>query len=215
MKTILFVSLLCSLRALSQTGDLQRKYESQKAENPPQKEVSKLASRGLNRFFIDGILGAGFVSDHSLYAYQSQQDEFGIITSIRCGNNFYLGKGNHPMIIRLTYFRIGITTDFGDPYFHIIPPQLGLVKHIKFNETASMEPGVHVGYIFNGQISRGISEFGLGVVYEIKFNINKLSLGIEYGTRKDTHGYSTSSSKAYGRYHYIGISIGGRFGKGF
>ncbi len=210
MKTILLFSLICSLNALSQAGDLQRRYENQKVENSPRKEDSKLASRGLNRFFFDGILGAGIMRDHGT----NPQDEYGIITSIRVGNNFYLGKGDHPMIIRLTYLRIGITSDFGNSYLHIIPPQLGLVKHIKFNERASMEPGVHVAYIFNGQLSSGIGEFGLGVVYEIKFNISRFAMGIEYGTRKDTR-TSSYYYQSYERFHYFGVSIGTRIGRGF
>lgn len=172
-----------------------------------------LGERGLNRFFLDGTLGAGFMRDNSSYL----KNKSGIILNFRIGNNFYLGKGNNPMIIRLTYFRIGFTGGGGGIYPLLVTPQLGLAKHFRLNEIFSIEPGVHAGYIFNSDFPFGdIETFGFGVLYEIKFNFSRFALGIEYGTRKNTHEHpsSTNYNSYERRYHYIGFSIGSRIGRG-
>jgi hypothetical protein len=208
MKVPFFIALFCTIQSFAQTTEVISAEE-------PSKPKLTLAERGLNRFFADGVLGAGFMQDGSTHY---PQNEYGIITGFRIGNNFYLGSGNNPMVIRLTWLRIGFLAGLKgivgiNPYF--IPPQLGLVKHFKITETASIEPGIHVGYIFSAEIPfHGIAQFGFGVVYEIKFNVGRFAFGAEYGTRRDAEHYHSSSYK-YDRYHYAGLSFGVRFGKGF
>jgi hypothetical protein len=207
MKVPFFIALFCAIQSFAQTTEAVSAEESSKPK-------LTLPERGLNRFFVDGVIGAGFMRDNSKYY---PQNEYGIIAGFRIGNNFYLGKGNNPMVIRLTWLRIGFLAGLKsivgiNPYF--IPPQLGLVKHFKITETASIEPGIHVGYIFATEIPfDGIGSFGFGVAYEIKFNVGRFSFGAEYGTRRNTQHYHSSSNK-YDRHHYFGLSFGTRFGKG-
>lgn len=205
MKVPFFITLFCAIQSFAQTTEAVSAEESPKPKFTP-------GERGLNRFFVDGVIGAGFMRDNSPYY---QQHESGIIAGFRIGNNFYLGKGNNPMVIRLTWLRIGFLANLGgiSPYF--IPPQLGLVKHFKIKEIASIEPGIHVGYIFSAEIPfHGIGQFGLGVVYEIKFNVGRFSFGAEYGTKRDAQHHHSKYNIVYDRYHYFGLSFGARFGKG-
>lgn len=204
MKIPFFVFLFCTFHSLAQTTEVPTEDAS-----PPE---LTLAERGLNRFFVDGVLGAGFMQYKGKYA---PQHKYGIIADFRIGNNFYLGKGNNPMIIRLTWIRIGFLAGLSgvtgiNPYF--IPPQLGLVKHFKITKTASIEPGIHAGYILAVKMPfEAIELFSFGVVYEIKFNVGRFAFGAEYGARKNVY----SSNFKNDRHHYAGLSFGVRFGRGF
>ena len=207
MRSPFFIALFFAFHSLAQTKEVP-------AEEAPKPKLT-LGERGLNRFFVDGVIGAGFLRDGSKYY---PQNEYGILTNFRIGNNFYLGQGNNPMIIRLTWLRIGFLAGLGvvDIFPHFVSPQIGLVKHFKITETTSLEPGVHVGYVFATEFPfDGIGSFGFGVTYELKFNVGRFCFGAEYGTRRDTEHYHSSSYLKYDRYHYAGLLFGVRFGRGF
>ncbi len=199
MKILFFIGVFCTFHAFAQVS-------AEKVVN----QKTTLGERGLNRFFLDWVIGAGLMRDHSV----DPQNKFGIILDFRIGNNFYLGKGNNPFIVRITYLRVGFVGERWGISTNFIPPQLGLAKHFKLNEMVSIEPGIHVGYIFTSEVPfNGISKFGFGVIYEIKFNVGKFSMGIEYGTRKDSQTHSSTYYNSYERYHYFGFSLGTRIGK--
>jgi len=206
MRTVFFIALICSLNSFSQRSDLEKRYRKEETQESIENQGAGLGSRGLNRFFFDGVIGGGWIRDHGV----SSQNEYGFTSGFRIGNNFYLGKGNSPMIIRLTYLRIGLVGNGWGIYPYIIPPGLGLAKHFKFSETVSFEPAIHAGYIFtNGDaLDWDFDPFGFYVMPEIKFNFSRLSIGVEYSTKKDSF-----SLTHYQRYHYFGISIGRRFGR--
>jgi hypothetical protein len=211
MKTLFFIALTCNLSVYAQTKDLRKIHKEQTAEEKLTTRKPSLGSRGLNRVFIDGVIGAGLLRDHhSDYIGK----EFALTSDFRIGNNFYLGSGKSPMMIRVTYFRIGIFAGEFGVYPYFMPPQLGLSKHFKITETISMEPGIHVGYIFySGDPYDGdIQKFGFYAMPEIKFNFSRFSLGFEYSTRKLLYDGKPSSTW-YQRYNYIGISLGRRIGK--
>ena len=213
MKHLIFIALICNLTAFAQTKDLEKQYQEQLDQEVTKNKKTSLGSRGLNRLFIDGVIGAGLLRAH--HGKNVLIQEFGITSDFRIGNNFYLGKGNNPMMIRVTYFRVGIIGGEGGIFPYFVPPQPGLSKHFRITEKISIEPGIHVGYIFfSGDPYDGdIDPFGVFVMPEIKFNFNRFSLGFEYSTRKFLHD-GKPSAYWYDRYNYVGISLGRRIGRG-
>jgi hypothetical protein len=212
MRILVFILLTCKLSSFAQTKDLRKRYRDQQATEAYTTKKPSLGSRGLNRLFIDGVIGAGLLSTHQS-SYLSK--EFGITSDFRIGNNFYLGDGKSPVLIRLTYFRIGPMVSEEGVFPYLVLPELGLAKHFRITETISMEPGIHLGYLLYGDdfYDGGISTFGLYVMPEVKFNFSRFSLGFEYSTRK--FGFDGKPSFSwYERYNYVGISLGRRIGKG-
>ena len=211
MRILFFVALFfVAFRSFSQT-DIQQLYENRASAQKEADKKPTLGERGLNRLFIDGTMGFGFVT-HFKSGYNFR--EYTFTSDFRMGNNFYLGKGNSPMIIRLTYFRIG--ANFGDfgvfPY--LVPPQIGLGKHFRIKPTVSIEPTLHFGYLLtSGDPFEGdIDPYGYFFMPEVKFNFSKFSIGVEFTTRKFTGDKLPLIN--YDRNYYFGFSLGRRIGRG-
>ena len=168
MRILFFIALIFSLDSFSQNSEIQQGEEASRKLT--------LGERGLNRLFMDGSMGFGFLSHFNKgFRYR----EYTFTSDFRIGNNFYLGKGTSPMLIRLTYFRVG--TNFGSfglfPY--LVPPQIALGKHFRIKPTVSIEPSLHFGYLLtSGDPYEGdITPYGYFFMPEVKFNFSKFSVG--------------------------------------
>lgn len=210
MRVLLLVLLLFAFPASSQT-DIKKRNENQSVKKKEINQKPTLGERGLNRLFLDGTMGFGF-SNHFNGGFKYR--EYTFTSDFRMGNNFYLGKGERPMIIRLTYTRLG--ANFGNfgifPY--LVPPQIGLGKHFRIKPTVSIEPTLHFGYLLtSGDPYEGdIDPYGYFFMPEVKFNFSKFSIGIEYTMRKFASAKLPLTK--YQRDYYFGFSLGRRIGRG-
>lgn len=203
MKILLLIVLFFSLDSFAQKSQLSA-----------DKEITRkptLGERGLNRLFMDGSMGFGFVS-HFKGEYNHR--EYTFTSDYRIGNNFYLGKGNSTMIIRLTYIRVGVNFGSFGAFPYLVPPQIGLGKHFRIKPTVSIEPSVHFGFLYtNGDTYSGVFDlYGYFFMPEVKFNFSKFCVGVEFTTRKFTD--SEQPLTFYDRNYYFGFSLGRRIGRG-
>lgn len=172
-----------------------------------------IGERGLNRFFFDGSLGFGWDTRVS-GGKKDPYHEHAYLTDFRIGNNFYLGKGQKPMILRLTYFRTGLIWSDG-LYLYGVLPSLGLGKHFNLRNTnhMSLEPMVHFGVVTTLELfSDGFDYYNYYFSSELKLNMDLFTVGLEFTTRKIFEPESFSSNN-FTRGTYIGLSLGRRFGK--
>ncbi|AEA43595.1 hypothetical protein [Fluviicola taffensis] len=211
MKWILLIILIYHNSLFAQQKDPLKRYEEQEENERLSNEKQTLGARGLNRLFIDGVIGFGFLKHiDGNYNYK----EYTFTSDFRIGNNFYIGQGKSPFIIRVTYFRFG--ANFGDfgifPYF--VPPQLGLGKHFRIKTAFSIEPTIHFGYLITSGDPYGgdITPYGYFFMPEVKLNFSRFSIGFEFTMRKFVDDKFPLTK--YDRNYYFGFSLGRRIGKG-
>lgn len=202
MKILFFIAVLnFTLNSFAQTDDVLKKPEVQE-------EQLLIGERGLNRFFLDG----SFAVVMSNYAPNGKSNiGWGATTNFRIGNNFYFGKGPKPVILRLTYLRLGIL--FANPFgAYAVLPSIGIGKHfaMKAKKANSIEPMFHAGVIASiDDIINSPLRLYPYFSGEVKFNFSKFAFGIELSTKKINHSFSH-----HARGYYLGFSVGARFGKG-
>lgn len=206
MRILLFIFLTSHLSAFAQTEDLPESENGTKSS-------ALIGERGLNRFFFDGSIGFGW----GTYVHKGKKStyhDYGGLTDFKIGNNFYLGKGLKPMILRLTYLRTGFIVADGVALYAVLP-SIGLGKHfdIRNNEKLSLEPMFHFGAItFLELFSDRFEYYTHYFSAELKLNIARFSIGLEFTTKKVFQATFSPSSN-FERNTYFGVSLGRRFGK--
>lgn len=125
----------------------------------------------------------------------------------KIGNNWLLKKRKRSAtFLRLTWVRLGV-----QPFGLILTPlHLGAGLNYDLSETKSLELSLNGGLVITtDDILHPDIEFNYLVMPEIKINLRSFSIGAEYSFRtfRDNFGDPTN------RWHYIGLTIGGRFGK--
>ena len=107
---------------------------------------------------------------------------------------------------RLTWTRIGIH-NYG---LLLAPAQIGLGIHYDINKKSSLDAVLNAGLLIATDDALDPDfEFDYAVYPQIKFNINRFSVGVEYTYKKFSN---RPISLMYG-YHYFGIVLGGTIGK--
>ena len=92
----------------------------------------------------------------------------------------------------------------------LAPAQVGLGIHYDINKKSSLDAVLNAGLLIATDDALDPDfEFDYAVYPQIKFNINRFSVGVEYTYKKFSN---RPISLMYG-YHYFGIVLGGTIGK--
>lgn len=123
------------------------------------------------------------------------------------GNYWVLDKKNNTTgFFRLTWARVGVHV-FG---LLIAPAHIGGGVHIDFKQNLSLDIALNAGLLIATDDALDPEfEFDYAVYPQIKFNINRFSLGFEYTYKKYYNGYLPYPKGG----HYFGLVLGGVVGK--
>lgn len=174
------------------------------------KAQTDLNKQKLNTFFVDGMTFVSIVRKNVISIPDNAtivSSEIGGGVQFKAGNNWYLQRGKFNGILRLTWVRLGVY-HYG---FIASPLHLGLGHHFKINDKFSIEPMVSGGAVVvtDDMLNPGWV-INYGILPEIKFNINRFVIGVEYSFRNLSKSASHSQQR---RLHYVALSFGFRLGK--
>lgn len=171
---------------------------------------------GLNRFFWS-VIPSTLLDSYGKKVVEDYGDGYigssGGMQFIAGGVQFEMGnywslarKKRTTGYFRLTWSRIG----FHNYGLLIAPAQVGFGLHVDYNKKNALEVALNGGLIIytDDAISPDF-EFNYGIYPQIKFYINRFSIGLEY----TYHRYRGEPINLSYGYHYFGVVLGGRFGK--
>lgn len=171
---------------------------------------------GLNRFFW-GVIPSALIASNGKREVEELGDGVKMISGgsefvavgvqFEVGNYWAFNKKKHTTgFFRFTWIRIGVH-NYG---LLLAPAQVGLGFHIDYNKSNSLEAVLNGGLIiYTDDALDPDFEFNYAIYPQIRFNINRFSIGLEY----TYHRYEGEQLNLLYGYHYFGIVLGGRFGK--
>ncbi len=157
---------------------------------------------GLRRLFWN-IVPSTLLKTHGTY---TEAEVVGVQFEI--GNYWKLGQKNQTTgFFRLTWTKIGIH-NYG---LLLAPAQVGFGAHFDLNEKSSIDVMLNAGLVMSTEDALYPKlEFTYGVYPQIKYNINRFSIGFEYSYRRSHAGLMEKLGLGY---HYLGLTIGRVKGK--
>lgn len=172
----------------------------------------------LNRFFLDWAPTFGMYKPIESkttqtiggISFTTNSPNYGGGMEFKTGNNWYLRKGKFCGIFQLTWIRLGLLFSDG-LYAFASPANIGIGHHFQLNKQISITTSIHSGILFVlDDLIQGDGFVDYFILPEIKLNIGDFALGFEYSPRRR---FSKIDGGVDGHYHYLGLSIGGRFGR--